>query len=85
MNHPAAHWNQQRADTIHCAGVLERADTASGQSEIDGAPVFRWRATGIGPSVEQPYLVATPRQHERQKSSGEACTDDIHRPLGGVI
>ena len=80
MDHAAAHRYQQRANVLHQPRVLERADTARRQSQVDGAAALSAGTARIGSTIPHTQGAATVTdQHDSEKRAGEAGTDYVDR------
>src|SRR5262249_21154739 len=80
VNHPAAHRYQQRAYDVHDPRMLEGADAASCQCEIDGATPLDAGTAWVGPTIPHSQGATTmANQHDTEKRAGEAGADYVDR------
>jgi hypothetical protein len=81
VNHAPAHRDQQRAHALHDSGALERAHTACGEREVDGAPALGLDLARIRPALLKRHTQAAPGEQQREQRAGESRADDVDAAL----
>ena len=78
VDHAAAHLDEQRPHALHHARVLQRANAARGQREIDRAPALRQRRCA-DPAACRTAMTLNPRRASSTASSapGQPRADDV--------
>ena len=87
VHHAAAHGDEERAHLGHEARVLERADAARGEREVDRAAALGAALARVAAPLVERHLQAAPRQQQGEQRPRKPRADDIDvsaaQPLHG--